>query len=127
MDVWCSTPVARDGGVNGCHLRLHPREFALLWRLSEEPGITICRAELLLDVHGLTIEPGTNALAVHICRLRKKLHAARLSHLLVTGPGDGSYALLFDGSPPCGFGPRNPLDDADNSSEDMLVLEEAAE
>lgn len=120
-------PATRDASVDGRRLRLYPREFALLWRLSQEPGATVPRAELLHDVLGLTIEPGTNALAVHICRLRKKLHAARLSHLLVTGPGDGSYALLYDADAPYAFGRRNALDDADFSGEDMLLLEEAAE
>lgn len=120
-------PRQRDVLANGQYLRLHPREFALLWRLSEEPGIAVSRAELLCDVLGLSIEPGTNALAVHICRLRKKLHAARLSHLLVTGPGDGSYALLFDAEAPHAFGRRNALDDAAISGEDMILLEEAAE
>ena len=125
-------PVARDATVDRRRLRLFPREFALLWRLSEEPGAAVPRAELLQDVLGLTIEPGTNALAVHICRLRKKLHAARLSHLLVTGPGDGSYALLFDAEAPLGFGRRNALDGADfsgedDSVEDGVLLEEAAQ
>ena len=125
-------PAARDASVNGRRVRLFPREFALLWRLSEEPGMAVPRAELLHDVLGLTIEPGTNALAVHICRLRKKLHAARLSHLLVTGPGGGSYALLFDAEAPLGFARRNALDDTrfsgeDVSQEDMALLEEAAE
>ena len=81
---------------------------------------------------GLTIEPGTNALAVHICRLRKKLHTARLSHLLITGPGNGSYALLFDEVTPHPFGWRNGLDESGFSDEDVLIedgplLEEAAE
>ena len=125
-------PVVREAAVDGRRLRLFPREFALLWRLSEEPGTAVPRAELLRDVLGLTIEPGTNALAVHICRLRKKLHAARLSHLLVTGPGDGSYALLLDSDAPLGFGRRNALDDTRFSGEDVSVengalLEEAAE
>lgn len=125
-------PLVRDAAVDGRRLRLFPREFALLWRLSEDPGAAIPRADLLHDVLGLKIEPGTNALAVHICRLRKKLHAARLSHLLVTGPGDGSYALLFDAGAPLGFGRRNALDDArfsgeDVAGEDMALLEEAAE
>lgn len=125
-------PVNRDALVDGRPLRLFPREFALLWRLSDEPGEAIPRSDLLHDVLGLTIEPGTNSLAVHICRLRKKLHAARLSHLLVTGPGDGSYALLFDAEAQFGFGRRNALDDAEFSGEDDPVedgalLEEAAE
>lgn len=120
-------PLVRDASIDGCRLRLLPREFAPLWRLSEEPGEGVSRAALLQDVLGLTIEPGTNALAVHICRLRKKLHAARLSHLLVTGTAGGSYALLFDPDAPQRFGRRNALDDAAFSSEDMPVLEEAAE
>ncbi len=125
-------PINRAALVDGRPLRLFPREFALLWRLSDEPGEAIPRSELLHDVLGLTIEPGTNSLAVHICRLRKKLHAARLSHLLVTGPGDGSYALLFDAQAQFGFGRRNALDDEDFSGEDVSVehgplLEEAAE
>ena len=120
-------PAIRDAAVDGRRLRLFPREFALLWRLSEEPGAAVPRAELLKDVLGLTIEPGTNALAVHICRLRKKLHAARLSHLLVTGAGNGSYALLFDEFAPHTFAQRIALDDAGVSGEEMVLLEEAAE
>ena len=120
-------PAIRDAAVDGRRLRLFPREFALLWRLSEEPGAAVPRAELLHDVLGLTIEPGTNALAVHICRLRKKLHNARLSHLLVTGPSGGSYALLCDVEAPPLFDWRNALDDAAVSGEEMALLEEAAE
>lgn len=120
-------PLARDASVDGRRLRLFPREFALLWRLTEQPGTTVSRPELLRDVLGLQIEPGTNALAVHICRLRKKLHAARLSHLLVTGPGDGGYALLVDAEASRWFGRRNALDDAGVSGEEVTSLEEAAE
>lgn len=125
-------PLARNATVDGQPLRLFPREFALLWRLSEEPGIAVPRAELLHDVLGLSIEPGTNALAVHICRLRKKLHTARLSHLLITGPGNGSYALVFEDTHPRRSGPsrprmRNGLDEAVFSGEDMGLLVEAAE
>ena len=117
----------RDACVDGQRLRLNPREFSLLWRLSEDPGVPISRAELLYDVLGLSIEPGTNALAVHICRLRKKLHTARLSHLLITGPGSGSYALSLDDAPPLPFGLRNGLDEAGFSGEDIDLLKEAAE
>lgn len=124
--------LARDARIDGQGLYLNAREFALLWRLSENPGVAIPRAELLYDVLGLSIEPGTNALAVHICRLRKKLHTTRLSHLLITGPGNGSYALLLDDTPPLPFGLRNGLDEAgfsseDDSLEDGPLLEEAVE
>ena len=120
-------PRKRDAAVAGQYLRLYPREFALLWRLSEEPGEAVSRADLLRDVLGLTIEPRTNALAVHVCRLRKKLHTARLSHLLITGPGGGSYALMADAGASPLFDWRNPLDDARFSGEEMALIEEAAE
>lgn len=120
-------PRTRDASVHSRPLRLHPREFALLWRLSDEPGEAISRATLLRDVLGLTIEPGTNTLAVHVCRLRKKLHAARLSHLLVTGTSDGSYSLAFDAEAPPLFGWRNGLDEAVFSGEEISLIEEAAE
>lgn len=117
----------RDAAADGQYLRLHPREFALLWRLSDAPGDGVTRADLLRDVLGLTIEPHTNALAVHVCRLRKKLHTVRLSHLLVTGRGGGSYALMPDAEAPPLFDWRNPLDDARFSGEETLLIEEAAE
>ena len=120
-------PVTRDAAVDGRRLRLFPREFALLWRLSDDPGVAVLRAELLHDVLGLTIEPGTNALAVHVCRLRKRLHTARLSHLLVTGPSGGSYALMPDAEAPPLFDWRNPLDDSSVSGEEMALIEEAAQ
>lgn len=120
-------PRKRDAAVDGQYLRLHPREFALLWRLSDDPGDAVPRAALLRDVLGLTIEPRTNALAVHVCRLRKKLHTARVSHLLVTGPGGGSYALIPDAEAPPLFDWRNPLDDGCVSGEEMVLIEEAAE
>lgn len=119
--------LVRDACVDGQRLYLNAREFSLLWRLSEDPGVPIPRAELLHDVLGLSIEPGTNALAVHICRLRKKLHSARLSHLLITGPGNGSYALLLGDGPPHPFGSRNGLDGAEFSGEEIGLLEEAIE
>ena len=120
-------PRQRDVLADGRFLRLHPREFALLWRLAEEPGELVPRADLLRDVLGLTIEPRTNALAVHVCRLRKKLHTVRLSHLLVTGSSGGSYALMPDAGAPPLFAWRNPLDDAGVSGEEMALIEEAAE
>ena len=120
-------PVTRDVAVEGRRLRLNPREFTLLWRLSEQPGVAVPRPELLHDVLGLSIEPGTNALAVHICRLRKKLHTARLSHLLITGPGNGSYALVCDEAEPQPFGSRNGLDEAGFSGEDRTLVQEAVE
>jgi DNA-binding response OmpR family regulator len=120
----------RDARIDGRRLHLHPREFALLWRLAAGDGAAVDRAALYRDVFGLGFEPGTNRLAVHVCRLRKKLAEAGLAHLLVTGPANGGYALVWDdnAAPLASFGRRNALDDALGLREHPgPMLEEAAE
>lgn len=88
--------LTRDAKADGCRLRLHPREFALLWRLAEVPGAMVKRAELLRDVFELSFDPGTNRLAVHVCRLRKKLALAGFPDLLATAPGESAYRLVLN-------------------------------
>lgn len=82
----------RDGRVVDRWLHLHPREFALLWRLAEDPGVALSRRELLKDVWRLHFEPETNSLAVHVSRLRSKLEPFGLDRMIETLP-DGSYRL----------------------------------
>ena len=65
---------------------LHPREFALLWRLAERPGKPVTRATLLRDVWRLEFEPGTNSVEVHVSRLRSKLAQAGIRGLVETDP-----------------------------------------
>lgn len=84
--------VAREGYVAQRPLRLFPREFELLWRLSERPGETLCADVLLRDVWGLSFRPETNSLAVHVSRLRAKLRVAGLDGLVET-TADGGYRL----------------------------------
>lgn len=84
--------VLREGFVDDRPLRLHPREFALLWRLAEQPGTALSRPVLLADVWRLRHEPETNSLAVHVSRLRAKLAAAGVRGLLGTS-ADGGYFL----------------------------------
>lgn len=94
--------------MGGQWLALHPREFALLWRLAETPGRTVSQKALLADVWRLTIEPGTNRVAVHIARLRRKLAAFGLENLIAT---DGAgYRLCLRSALDTGAGMRN--DDA---------------
>lgn len=88
--------VARDGFVAGRRLGLHPREFALLWRLAECPGETVGADALIADVWNLSSRPETNSLAVHISRLRAKLRIAGLDGLLASA-ADG-YRLVPDGA-----------------------------
>jgi DNA-binding response OmpR family regulator len=99
--------LARDAFVAGRAVGLHPREFALLWRLAEVPGEAVGTPELLYDVWRLSFRPETNSLAVHLSRLRAKLRTAGVDGLVETLPG-GSYRL-------CALGPavgaEFPLDD----------------
>jgi DNA-binding response OmpR family regulator len=82
----------RDGRVADSWLGLHPREFALLWRLSEQPGERITRRQLLAEVWRIHFEPETNSVAVHVARVRAKLEPFGLARLIGTHP-DGGYFL----------------------------------
>lgn len=73
-------------------LGLYPREFALLWRLAEEPGEPVSKRALLSDVWELGFEPETNSLAVHVSRLRRKLADQGITRLIET-EADGGYRL----------------------------------
>lgn len=60
--------LAREGHVGERRLGLHPREFALLWRLAEAPGEAVSPEALLSQVWQINFRPETNSLAVHVCR-----------------------------------------------------------
>ena len=82
----------RDAQLDEGWLALHPREFELLWRLAETPERTVSQRALLQDVWRLPFEPGTNRVAVHIARLRRKLAVHGLDAMIATdGPG---YRLI---------------------------------
>jgi two-component system OmpR family response regulator len=84
--------VHRDACIGGGWLHLHPREFALLWRLADRPGARVTRGELCRDVWRLRHEPETNSVEVHVSRLRAKLSAAGCGSLIETDPL-GGYRL----------------------------------
>jgi hypothetical protein len=86
----------RDGIVQGKPLGLHPREFALIWRLTDTPGVPVRKSVLLTDVWRLAFVPDTNSLAVHIYRLRTKLALAGLDGLVQTS-ASGGYMLVPPG------------------------------
>lgn len=73
-------------------LALHPREFALLWRLADTPGERVSRERLLRDVWRLAHVPETNSLEVHVSRLRAKLAGFEAAWLVETDPR-GGYRL----------------------------------
>jgi two-component system, OmpR family, response regulator len=110
--------LAREAFVSGRALGLHPREFALLWRLSDSPGEAITVRELLSDVWRLAFRPETNSLAVHVSRLRAKLRLAGVDGLVETLP-NGSYALAPVQGLPQGSKPELALDDFPRIGEEM--------
>lgn len=91
--------LARDAFVARRAVGLHPREFALLWRLSDAPGQAVSAGDLLGDVWRLSYRPETNSLAVHVSRLRSKLRVAGLDGLIETLPA-GAYRLALGAAPP---------------------------
>jgi len=101
----------REAFVADRALGLHPREFALLWRLLDTPGEAVGAEELLRDVWRLRFRPETNSLAVHVSRLRAKLRLAGIGRLVETLP-DGSYRLAAEqDSPALPLAPdEKPLD-----------------
>ncbi len=82
---------ARDGFAQGRALGLHPREFALIWRLAESPGIAVPKKQLVRDVWRMAYVPDTNSLAVHVFRLRAKLELAGLLGLVQTAAAGGYF------------------------------------
>lgn len=81
----------RDGRIEDRWLGFHPREFALIWRLSENPGERMTRRQLLAEVWRIHFEPETNSVAVHVARVRAKLEHFGLAHLIATHPEGGYY------------------------------------
>jgi hypothetical protein len=84
--------LARDAFVAGRAVGLHPREFALLWRLMAAGGASLGKARLLADVWKLHHVPETNSLPVHVSRLRRKLAEVGFPALIATL--DDGYAYV---------------------------------
>lgn len=89
----------REATVGGRPLGLHPREFELLWRLSDTPGTPVSKSRLIAEVWNMGFVPDTNSLAVHVYRLRTKLALAGLEGLVQTAPS-GGYLLVPNGGRP---------------------------
>ncbi|MFS0738482.1 winged helix-turn-helix domain-containing protein [Sphingomonas sp. 1P06PA] len=66
----------RSADHAGRALRLSPREFTMLALIVHAAPMAVPRTELLVRVLGCRHDPGTNGVAVHLSRLRAKLHRA---------------------------------------------------
>jgi two-component system, OmpR family, response regulator len=86
-----------DGRAEDHWLGLHPREFALLWRLAEHPGQPVSSQQLLVDAWRVHFETQSAAIDAHMARLRSKLAPFALADMIVQH-ADGQWAL--DGGPP---------------------------
>ncbi len=91
----------RDARVDDHWLRLQPREFALLWRLAEQPGERLTAAQLRTDAWRIAFEPECDGIAAHIARVCGKLEVVGLVGL-IHGDADGCY---FIDAPAAGGGP----------------------
>ncbi len=79
---------------NGQPMAMTKTEFAVLERLSHQPGHPVSRKELLATVWGYTPVPNTRTVETHIRRLRKKLGDATGEPRWIRSlPGRG-YALV---------------------------------
>ena len=81
-----------DARVDDRWLGLCPREFALLWRLAETPGERLCGTQLRAEAWHTAFDPENDGVAVHIDRVRAKLAAGGVGHLICTD-GDGRHFL----------------------------------
>lgn len=77
--------ICTDSGV----LNLTPKEYTLLEYFLLRPEEVISRSTLLEGVWGMSFDPGSNLVDVHIARLRRKLHEHAASPQLRTVRGVG--------------------------------------
>lgn len=79
LGVFADLVLTGDGQgvfVHGRHVPLSPRERALLELLMEKRGEVVGRMQILEDVFGYGVDPGTNVIDVHVAHLRRKLREA---------------------------------------------------
>jgi two-component system response regulator QseB len=78
-------PVGHEASYRGKCLNLSAREFALLLALLEKPGAVLSRKQLEERLYGWEDELGSNAVEVHIHKLRKKLGAGVILNIRGVG------------------------------------------
>lgn len=90
--------LAREAFGHGKALNLNPREFALIWRLSDAPNQMVTKQALIQDVWRMGFVPETNSIAVHMSRLRRKLSFVGLENIIETA-SPGGYRLTVPEEP----------------------------
>ncbi|MEA3247070.1 MAG: response regulator transcription factor [Gemmatimonadota bacterium] len=82
-------PVRHAVTRGGEEVRLTPIEYRLLDVLVRAAGTTVSRATLLKRVWGMTFDPGTTLIDVHVANLRNKLEAGGRPRVIVAVKGVG--------------------------------------
>jgi len=81
---------AREVRVDGCDVKLKPREFSLLLTLARNPGVALSRRTLLEKVWGFDFDGDERTVDVHVRRVRLKIEEERdLAPMLQTVHGFG--------------------------------------
>jgi DNA-binding response OmpR family regulator len=88
--------IGRDIRVAGCTVRLPRQEIAILEQLMRRAGRVVPRAVLEEKLYGMDDEPESNAIPVHVHRLRKRLEDAGATGQIHTVRGIG-YILMENG------------------------------
>lgn len=78
-------PVHKQVSLKGENVNLSAREFALLEILMQRPGAVLSRAQLEDSIYGWTEEIGSNAVEVHLHKLRRKLGADTIRNVRGVG------------------------------------------
>lgn len=78
-------PVHKQVSLKGNAVNLSAREFSLLETLMQRPGAVLSRAQLEDSIYGWTEEIGSNAVEVHLHKLRRKLGADTIRNVRGVG------------------------------------------
>ncbi len=86
MKLWLDSRIVMR---NGRLIKLSQKEMNILLHLINRSPNPVSRTEILEHVFGLNFDPGTNAVEVHMHRLREKIDGNGNNHLLNTIRGIG--------------------------------------
>ena len=78
-------PVRKQVSLKGETVHLSAREFSLLETLMQRPGAVLSREQLEDSLYGWTEEIGSNAVEVHLHKLRRKLGADTIRNVRGVG------------------------------------------
>jgi len=78
-------PVKKNVSLKGESVNLSAREFALLETLMQRPGAVLSREQLEDSIYGWTEEISSNAVEVHLHKLRQKLGAQTIHNVRGVG------------------------------------------